>query len=473
MQLYDRTRAVRGGAVFYIVLFILVFTGMGYFFFSDRGKFFDLLPYFCIPSAVINMILLTFYFVKKNVSGYIFTLFFLIFIAGVIISSFYGPFAIANSAEQNYANKKYLQASADYKNLLEKYPTSKHAGEALKKLPYSYYLSGKYNEAVFYLEESIKKEAIDQDELEVKKIFAECYMQIAIGMAEKKMYSQAAADYLKSIDYLQEIEKNFPDSNDAFIAKYKIPEYLIETASLYQRAELRDDAVILLKQIIDSYPDSDYYSEAYDMLFGTYVSIAIELKIEGNYAESIRSFLKIYEIPAEIINEKKYETAVLTDYFFSGAPPETIIKAADEIFLNARYSESMIAYDYILKNYPDREPEILENTVKAKIYITDNIEHEVIIPSEPAGSFTGKGTARATFDNKTGYKLILYIGGPQYSILRLEKNSRTELELIAGEYKIAAEFDAPGASLRLGEFSYEEGKKYREIFTIEDTDSGG
>ena len=79
----------------------------------------------------------------------------MIFIAGIIISSFYWPFAIANSAEQNYINKKYIQAAADYEKLLEKYPTSKHAGEALKKLPYSYYLSGKYNEAVFYLEESI------------------------------------------------------------------------------------------------------------------------------------------------------------------------------------------------------------------------------------------------------------------------------------------------------------------------------
>ncbi|GEM_PF-638518 len=473
MQIYNRTRAVRGGAVFYIVLFILVFIGMGYFFFSDRGKFFDLLVYFCIPSAVINMILLTFYFVKRNVSGYIFTLFFLIFIAGIIISGFYGPFAIANSAEQNYTNKKYIQAAADYKNLLEKYPTSKYAGEALKKLPDSYYLSGKYNEAIFYLEEAIKKEVIDKDELEVKKIFAECYMQIAKGLAEKRMYSQAAADYLKSVDYFQEIEKNFPDTNDAFIAKYKIPEYLMETAALYRRAELRDDAVILLKQIIDSYPDSDYYSEAYDMLFGTYVSIAIELKIEGNYAESIKSFLKIYEIPSEIIDEKKYETTVLTDYFFSGAPPETIIKAADELFLDARYSESMIAYDYILKNYPDREPEILENTVKAKLYLTDKMEHEVIVPSEPAGSFTGKGTARTTFDNKTGYGLILYIGGPQYNILRLEKNSRAEIELLAGEYGIAAEFDNPDASLRFGNFIYEDGRRYKEVFTIEDTGNGG
>ena len=60
-------------------------------------------------------------------------------------------------------------------------------------------------------------------------------MQIAKGLAEKKMYSQAAADYLKSIDYLKEIEKNFPDTNDSFIAKYKIPEYLIETAVLNKR----------------------------------------------------------------------------------------------------------------------------------------------------------------------------------------------------------------------------------------------
>ena len=473
MQLYDRTRAVRGGAVFYIVLFILVFIGMGYFFVSDRGKFFDLLPYFCIPSAVINLVLLTFYFVKRNVSGYIFTLFFMIFIAGIIISSFYGPFAIANSAEQNYINKKYIQAAADYEKLLEKYPTSKHAGEALKKLPYSYYLSGKYNEAVFYLEESIEKDAVDQDELEVKNIFAECYMQIAKGLAEKKMYSQAAADYLKSIDYLKEIEKNFPDTNDAFIAKYKIPEYLIETAVLYQRAELWDDAAIVLKQLIGTYPDSDYYSKAYDMLFGTYVSIAIELKNEGNYAESIKSFLKVYEMPSEIIDAKQHETTVLINYFFSGAPSGLIIKAADEFFLSARYYESMIAYDYILKNYPDREPEILENTVKAKIYLTDNMEHEVIIPSEPVGSFTGKGMARTTFENKTEYVLILYIGGLQYNILRLDKNSLAELELIAGEYEIAAEFDNPDASLLFGKFIYEDGKRYKEIFTIEDTGNGG
>ncbi|OQA20739.1 MAG: Outer membrane protein assembly factor BamD [Actinobacteria bacterium ADurb.Bin346] len=234
MQLYDRPRLVLRSAIFYISFFVLVFIGIGYFFFSDRGKFFDFLPYFCIPGAILNLVLLIFYFVKRNMSGYIFAFFFLFFIAGMIISSFKGPFPVASSADEHYTNKNYSQAAAEYEYLLDKYPTSKYADTALKKLPYSHYLASDYSKTIFYLEKAIEKGLINQNELEIKTIFADCYVQLARNPDKNGNIREAISNYLKSIEYLREIGNNFPDSNEAFIAKYKIPEYLLNTASLYR-----------------------------------------------------------------------------------------------------------------------------------------------------------------------------------------------------------------------------------------------
>ena len=122
MNLYSNRKSVSGGSIVFIVLFFLIFIGVGYLFFIDKGKFWDYLPFICIPSLVITLILLIFYFIKRNSSGYIFTIFFLIFLTGMILSSIFGPFALVNSATEEYSVKNYKEAITDYKKILDDLP---------------------------------------------------------------------------------------------------------------------------------------------------------------------------------------------------------------------------------------------------------------------------------------------------------------------------------------------------------------
>ncbi len=471
MYSYNRTRAISNGALFYIVFFILVFIGMGYLLIVDKGKFWDLLPFFCIPSIVINLILLIFYFVKRSVSGYIFTLFFLLFTAGLVVSSFFGPYSLSSSAAENYENENYPEAAKEYGVLLEKFPSSKYAEEALKKLPYCYYLNGDYEETVYYLEKAIEEKTINPDELEIKKIFAQSYMKIAEAFSSQGNLEKAVSAYRQSIAYLEQIEEDYPDTNDAFIAKYKIPEYLLNTADMLKRKGLWDDTIEVLQRVVKEYPDSDFYTKAYDMLFRTYISRAVALKKANDYPGSVTGFFKVYEIPPEFLESKKIEMNIMGDYILSGVPAGAIISAADELFSQSKFEEAMIIYDYILNEFPEKEPDIVENVVKTKINLTTNMEYETMPPAEPVGSFAESGTSMILFDNKTEYGLTIYIGGPQYWIIRLAPQTREELELLQGDYEIVAEFDAQDAAARYGERTYEDGQRYREIFRIEETGS--
>ncbi len=131
MNQYSSRKSISGGSIVFMVLFFLVFIGAGYLLFIDKGKFWDYLPFICIPSLVITLILLIFYFIKRNSSGYIFTIFFLIFLSGMILSSIFGPFALISSAAEEYSGKQYTEAITDYKKILDTYPNSKYAKEAL------------------------------------------------------------------------------------------------------------------------------------------------------------------------------------------------------------------------------------------------------------------------------------------------------------------------------------------------------
>ena len=138
---YRSRRALSAGSIFFIVFFLLASIGLGYFFYIDQGLFWDYSLYVFIPAVVISLILMIFYFVRRNVSAYVFLLFFLIFLTLTILSSFIGPFALINSARDNYENDDYVSAIRDYEEILEKYPSSRHALEASDNIAYAHYLN--------------------------------------------------------------------------------------------------------------------------------------------------------------------------------------------------------------------------------------------------------------------------------------------------------------------------------------------
>ena len=83
-----------------------------------------------------------------------------------------------------------------------------------------------------------------------------------------------------------------------------------------------------------------------------------------------------------------------------------------------------------------------------------------------SGSFAKNGNAKITLDNRTEFSLTVYIGGKENRIARLEKKTKTEVELIAGDYKVFVEIQNPDNSLLYGETTFEDGKKYRDVYTL-------
>ena len=299
-----RRKFIGGGAVFFIVLFILVLIGSGFIYYTNKGIFWNYLLYVCIPSGLINLILLIFYFIRRNASGYIFLLFFLIFISGIVLSSFFGPFALFTSATDNYENKNYDAAILDFESLIEKYPGSKYTDESLKKLAFSNFLRGNYEDSVFYFDKAISTGLIDDKDLEIEKILVESNLKIAEKYRGKNDHEDATYYYEKTVGYLKNIIKDSPDTNDAFIANYKIPEYLFIIASDYNEIEYWQRSIDALNEILSGYPDSEYFDNSVSLLILTIMDHAEQLKKDGDNTESLNEFLKILDIAPDLRTNK-------------------------------------------------------------------------------------------------------------------------------------------------------------------------
>jgi len=466
MNLYAIRKPVSGGSIVFTVLFFLVFGGAGYLFFIDKGKFWDYLPFICIPSLVITLILLIFYFVKRNSSGYIFTIFFLIFLSGLVLSSIFGPFALINSAAEDYSGKNYSEAIINYKKILDTYPNSKYAKEALANISDSHYLNGNYQEAIFYYEKSINDKIINGETLDIKKRFADSYLKIADSYYAVEDYSNAGEFYQKSVGYFEQILQKYPETNDAFIAKYKIPEYLFMAADCLKNEKNWIDSEAILKNIIDKYPESDFSLKSYEVLFDIYVGKAMDIKENGEFRKSIIEFFKIYDLGSDLLDLVQSEINYSQNNLLTGIPPNILIQAANDFYKLAEYGKSLIVYDYLLANYPENEFMAADNLVNIKIKTISEKPYDSIPEFTAAGSFAKNGNSRVTLDNRTEFNITVYLGGPENRIIRLEKKTKTEVEVIAGDYKIVVEIQNPENGLLYGETSFEDGKKYKDVYTL-------
>ena len=466
MNLYANKKSVSGGSIVFTVLFFLVFIGAGYLFSIDKGKFWDYLPFFCIPSLVITLILLIFYFIKRNSSGYIFTIFFLIFLSGMILSSIFGPFALINSATEEYSGKQYKEAIANYKKILDTYPTSRYAKEALVNISDSYYHNGNYREAIFYYEKSINDKIIDGETLDIKKIFADSYLKIADSYYAAKDFSEAGENYRKSVGYFEQILQKYPETNDAFIAKYKIPEYLFKTADCLKNEKNWEGSAAILKNIIDKYPESDFSLKSYRVLFNIYISKALDTRENGEYRKSVIEFFKIYDLGDDLLDLVQSEIKYSQNNLLAGIPPNILIQAANDFYKLTEYKKSLIVYDYLLANYPENEFLATDNLVNIKIRTISEKPYDSIPEFATTGSFAKNGNSMVTLDNRTEFNLTVYLGGTENTIARLEKNTKIEVEIISGDYKVVVEIQNPENSMLFGETSFEDGKKYKDVYTL-------
>jgi len=466
MYSYRSRRSIGAGSIFFIVLFILVIIGGGYLFFLDKGRFWDILPIICIPAAVISLILIIVYLVRKNVSGYVFIMFFFIFLTGITLSSLFGPFALNRSAKDNFDNKIYDASIKEFKSIVENYPNSRYANDSLKSLAYSYYLNGNFEDSIFYFKKAIDENVVGNTDLEVKKIFIDSFIKIGDKYFEQKEYGEAGKNYLDAVAYYREIKQNFPDSNDAFIAEYKIPEYLYKAATSFNYAKDYTKALELSDEIAVNYTESDYYEKATELMINSRIREAMSLKEEKDYKNAIVEFLKILDLKKETQDKYGYTINYQTKSFFPGIPVYIINETANEFYIQNSYVKALFLYDILIGQSPDLEANSTPAIVTCKINLTKNADFEQLVPSEPSGYFSKKGYSKITIENKTVFKISVYLSGFQYKIIKLDKEEKTEIELQSGDYEIVVEFEAENRLPLYGKNTYAENKKYKEVFKL-------
>jgi len=464
MYSYREKRALSISSFFFMLLFIFIFIGAGVLLYIDKGIFWDWLPIACIASALINLILLIVYFVKKSVAGYIFTIFFIAFLSGVILSSLFGPFAVNNRARDAYDNKNYSEAAEGFRTILEEYPSSRYAKGIIKDIAFTYYLQGSYEESLPYFRDAIEQGILNAEELETAKLLAELYSKLGDKYYSEKKYRAASENFLRAADYFDFISANFPETNEAFIAKYKIPEYFYRAAESYSEEKMWDDALVLLERLTQQYPESEYYDAANNMLFDLYISKAFDLKSSGNFTESISSILSILDFPEDILKDKIEAFNSRSSSLFSGMEAAALIDSADSYYMQSSYSKALFLYGYIFNNLAESQENITKNFVDCKIIINSVLTYEHIFQSDPYARIKKEGIAKVSFENKTDYKLTAYISGPDYRIIVVEGQAKTEIDLPAGDYTITAELAGPGTVPFFGKVTYEDGGRYREIY---------
>jgi len=468
MYSYRNRKNIGAGSIFFIVLFILIVIGGGYLFFLDKGRFWDILPIICIPTAVISLILIIVYLVRKNVSGYVFIIFFIIFLSGIVLSSLFGPFALYRSAKDNYDNKIYNDSIKEFKSIVENYPNSRYANDSLKSLAYSYYLNNDFENSIFYFKKAIDENVVSNKDLEIKKIFIDSFIRIADRSFEQKEYDNAGKNYLEAVAYYIEIKQNFPDSNDAFIAEYKIPEYLYKAASSFNYAEDYIKALELSEDITVNYAESDYYEKTIELTINSRFRKAISLKEEKDYKNAIVEFLKILDLKKETQDKYDYIINYQIKTIFSDIPVYTINETANEYYKQSNYQKALFLYDILIGKSPDMETSLIPAIVKCKINLTKNAEYEQLTPVEPIGYFSKKEYSKITIENLTVFKISIYFSGSQYNIIRLDKEEKIEIELKSGDYEIVVEFEAESKLPLYGKNTYTENKRYKEVFKPEE-----
>ena len=106
----------------------------------------------------------------------------------------------------------------------------------LQRISFAYYQNNQFSEALTSFDEAIDKDIIDPDRIEIMNIRQDIYFHMAREQENNGEYLKAAESYLNSISILRQIRSDFTDTNEAFIAQYKIPQYLFDASEDYKKS---------------------------------------------------------------------------------------------------------------------------------------------------------------------------------------------------------------------------------------------
>lgn len=465
MYSYRRRGRLDAGSIFFIIVFVLTGIGISYLAYADRGKFWDILPFICIPAIVISLVFMIINFIRRTRGSSFFILFFALSIAGLILSSFFGPSALNYQAERNTDNKNYEQSIYYYKVLLDNYPNSRLADRALENISFAYFSNHNYKEAIDSFKEAINLEILSGDNLEIKNILEECYTKLADDYYKNQEYDLSAQSYLDAVAILKEIKTNFPDTNEAFISIYKIPEYLYQAALNFNKTRNWDKSIESLEEIINNYAESKYFYDSNYLLSNTYINKAAELAASNNYEESVEEFLKILDLDAldyDYHNINSYQKSRV----FPNISPDILKNIAEDKYTGGYYKKALFLCRIIIEYNPEQEEEINPLLIDSKLKLISSSPCNSIEQPVPERKIWGTEKSILIIENNTEFDLTIYLKGPEYRIIEVQENSTAEIEITAGNYETAAELSNPDIPPYYGNVAYEEGQRYREEYTI-------
>lgn len=459
---YDRRRKIGPFTILFLFLFTGSLVGLSIISYLDKGKFWDILPFFCIPIIIISLILAIYNLVRRSNAGLVFILFFITFIIGLVLSSIFGPFALRKEAVRFLNEKDYANVIEKYDSMLENYPNSQYSPEASREISFAYYYNNQYSKALTSFTAAIEKNIVDPEELQVMDIFSNIYFNIAEGHSEKEEYLKAADDYSRAAVLLKQIKSDFPDTNEAFIAEYKIPQYLFLASENYNKYGDILSEIEILQEIITDYPESDFYLKASETIEDAYIDYAVELSSNSEYEDAIKWFLEYLEIYPE--SERDLLLNHKIEKIFRGASPTLIKQSADSMFSIGDHSIAVFLYEILIEFNPGYYEEASSRIVDSKMILAQSSPYNEILHSVSGKYINTPEITVIAFQNNTEERFTAYIKGPENYIAGIPPGEYLEVEMIPGEYTVLVEPENKDMIPYMGDILFEEYRKYTEIF---------
>jgi len=467
---YNRRRKIGPVTILFLFLFSASIVGLFIISYLDRGRFWDILPYFCIPIIALSLVFSIYNLVRRCNAGFIFILFFIVFTIGLVLSSVFGPFALKREAVGLLEEKDYPGAIEKLDSILVDYPNSRHAREALKNISYAYYENNQFPQALESFGTAEDSGVIDPESLGVLDIRQDIYFYIAQALGEEGQYLDAANSYQDSIEILKQIKSDFPDTNEAFIAQYKIPQYLFEASLMFEKSGDNMSRIQLLEEIIADHPESDYYQDALGSIDDAYIDMALELTSGSDYENALAWFARFLENnPEPEINSL---LAYKIENIFKEATPSIIKKSGDGYFAGNDFDIAAFMYERYIEYNPDLLDNVLDNLVASRIILARSKAYNVIFESVKGKYIDLPEASLLIIRNNTSYMLTAYIKGEESYLTMIPGGETVETAIIPGEYSILIESKDEQTGPFMGSnIIFEEYRKYTQIIENQEEDS--
>jgi len=465
MYEYSRKNRMGLGSILLIILFVLSIIGLAVLFFINKGKFWDILPIASIVIIVLSLIFAIFNMARRAEGGFIFILFFIIFLAGLIISSIFGPFALSREAQKSLDSGDYRKAIDCYNEIIDKYSSSRYYDTSLAGIISAYKETNDYENIIKYINIGAEKNILDKDSLEIKNSLSEAYAKIAETAYTERNYEKSAVNFTLAINILKEITKDFPNSDAAFIASYKIPEYLLKASESYFNTGSYSQSISLLNEIIEQYPENEIIADAKSLLIKSYMNEIKDLIDDEKYKEAMDEYILVQEVALE--NNTDIAINIYDESVFSNIPDDILSEYAINMTLDKKYEIALHIFDYILNENPDSNEDINKYYAICKIETIKEMPLEQFPEIKYWSSTKDDVNFSLNINNNTDFILNIYFSGNIGSIFKLNPKTRADIVIQAGTYKIAAEYDDEQGIKYYGEFQFEAGKRYSQVFSIE------